>query len=350
MIAVGKVPSAEAMRLNGEGKQLYRQERWMEARAKYMAAFAEDPDLLGAQINVACSLSRQGRYDEAAEEAAKLIRRAFVPWSREVAEAADLGILQDQASFSKIEAARSEASVAWGKHLREAVLFVGRTKPPLRVDGEGMLVLGLNQEIFAWRPDTGRYFQVTAEDGHVLALARSKDGNRVAYILAGKLGRVTGQPLFLRGLAIRVLDLPSMALGPTVPIPGDITNLELWFDDQPRLNATDATGARKAYRLAPAGLESASDVRRPKQSEMAILGPTGAAPFATRNRGGTCRFKLSTKRDMDSVSRIEVAPTHGTPFLLDTRFGAGLLGIKFPGEPWSPTTSLTAKPPGPFKK
>jgi hypothetical protein len=176
LTAVAKLPAAEAMRLNSEGKQLYRQERWDEARAKYRAALAADPDFLGAQLNVACSFSRQGRYAEAADEAAALIRRAFVPWNREVSEAADLGILQDQDVYAKVRAARSEAALSYGKLVRDGVFFVARTKPPLSVAGRGILVLGLNQELFVWIPETGRYLQVTAEDGRVLAYAVSPTG------------------------------------------------------------------------------------------------------------------------------------------------------------------------------
>ena len=93
LAAVARLPSAEAMKLNGEGKRLYRLERWPEAREKFRASLAVDPDLLGARLNLACALSRQTHYAEAADEAAKLIRRGFVPWSREVLEAADLGVL-----------------------------------------------------------------------------------------------------------------------------------------------------------------------------------------------------------------------------------------------------------------
>ena len=134
------MPAAEAMRLNGEGKKLYRQERWQKAREKYRAALAADPHLLGAALNVACSFSRQRRYPEAAAEAARLIRRAYVPWNREVEEAADLGILQDQSTdYAKIQAARREAGEAWGKQVGEGVLIVARTKPPIKLTGDGVL-------------------------------------------------------------------------------------------------------------------------------------------------------------------------------------------------------------------
>ena len=210
------------MRLNGEGKRLYREERWDLAEEKYRAALATDPDFGGAQLNLACCLARQGRFDKAAEEASALVRHAYVPWAREVVEAADLGILQGRKEEAKIGAARGEASLEWGQRAQSGIFFVARTRPPVRLAGEGLLLLHLNQEIFAWIPETGRYFQLTAEDGHVLALVVSPDGRKIAYILGGKLGRYAGRVPFLRGLFLRVLDIPSMALSTSATIPGDV--------------------------------------------------------------------------------------------------------------------------------
>src|SRR5205814_5523654 len=91
--AVVHNPTAAAMALNNEGKALYRQGRWTEARGKYQAALAADPDWLAPVLNAACALARQERFPEAAAEAAALVRRGFVPWGREVLEAADLAAL-----------------------------------------------------------------------------------------------------------------------------------------------------------------------------------------------------------------------------------------------------------------
>jgi hypothetical protein len=327
--AVAKLPAAEAMRLNGEGKQLYRQERWDEAREKYRAAISADPDFLGAQLNVACSFSRQGRYAEAAEEAATLIRRAFVPWNREVLEAADLGILQDQPVYAKVQAARSEAAVEWGKLVREGVLFVARTKPPLSVAGQGVLVLGLNQELFAWIPETGRYLQVTAEDGRVLAFAVSADGRRVAYMLAGKLLRSPGQAALLRGLTLRVLEIPTMSVAKPVPIPGDVKKVQLWFSSAPTLRVTGPSSRATVLALVDDRFEPAPAWAERWRGESSEASGAGVEPGRRKVAKKNCGFMLASERDSTGRWHIVVSRHGSKSFSLDTRYGAGLAGLPF---------------------
>jgi len=327
--AAVKLPPAEAMRLNSEGKQLYRQERWSEAREKYRASLAADPDFLGAQLNVACSFSRQGRYPEAAEIAATLIRRAFVPWNREVLEAADLGILQDQAVYAKVQAARAEAATSWGKVVQGGVLFVARTKPPLNLSGSGVLALGLNQEIFAWIPETGRYLQVTAEDGHVLAFAASADGRRIAYVLGGKVIRSPGQTALLRGLSVRVLDLATMSLAHAVPIPGDARTVQLWFSTIPELKVTDASSAA-TFNLVDDRLQYAPSAALPSRGDSVELSAAGVEPGKWRVVRTPCGFTLTAHKDSAGLWRVLVSRVGRKPFALDARYGAGLGGLPFP--------------------
>ncbi len=346
LAAVAKLPAAEAMRLNGEGKQLYRREHWAEAREKYQAALAADPDFLSAQLNVACSFSRQGRYAEAAAEAADLIRRAFIPWSREVREAADLGILQDQDVYAKVQAARSEAAPSWGKLVRDGILFVARTRPPLSVAGMGVLALGLNQEIFVWIPETGRYLQVTVEDGRVLTYAVSADGRRLAYILAGKLVRAPGHEALLRGLSMRVLDIPTMALGKVVPIPGDVRRVQLSFSALPVLKLTDASSITSVLSLSDDRLEPASLSARARADSVEISG-AGVQPGKRKVARSKCNVALATQKDSAGLWRIVVSRPSGKPFDLDARYGAGLVGLPFPDEVSPPRPGLKQSPRSP---
>jgi hypothetical protein len=332
LAAVARLPSAEAMRLNGEGKRLYRLERWVEAQERYRAALAADPDFLGAQLNLACALSRQSHYAEAADEAARLIRQAYVPWSREVVEAADLGILQDRVDWAKIETARAQAAVAWGKRVHDGVLFVARTKPPVNVDSEGVLVLGLAQEIFAWIPETGRYFQLTAEDGRVLAFARSADGTRVAYLLAGKLVRLPGQAASLRGLSVRVLDIPTMSQTKAVAIPGDIRRVRLCFASRPELSVTDSLGTTTGFRMAGDTLEPATAISPPAREDSVVLSGLGVEARNRRSGRTACRFDLSARKDADGIWRIQVSRPGMISFPLDAKYGAGLSGLPFPSD------------------
>jgi hypothetical protein len=328
--AVAKLPASEAMRLNGEGKQLYRQERWGEAREKYRAALVADPDFLSAQLNVACSFSRQGRYAESAKEAATLIRRAFVPWNRETLEAADLGILQDQTVYAEVMAARTAAATSWGKLVTEGVLFMARTRPPLSVAGEGVLALGLNQEVFAWIPETGRYLQVTAEEGRVLAYVVSADGRRIAYLLAGKLVRERGQVALLRGLSLRVLEIPTMSLGKPVPIAGDLKKLQLWFGATPILKVTDASSNTNLLTLVDDRLESTSVRTTRSLGEFVEVSGSGVEPGKRRVTKARCGFVLASQKDSASLWRVYVSRPGRKLFALDTRYGAGLAGLPFP--------------------
>ena len=322
--AVGRVPETAAMQRNNDGKQLYRQERWEEARGKYRAALAADPDFLGAQLNIACSFSRQQRYIEAADEAAKLIRTAFVPWNREVREAADLGILQDQSVYAKLEEEAAEAARAWGAEALRGIPLVARTKPPLKVTGEGVLVLGLNQEAFAWVPQTGRFVQLTAEDGRVLALAVSDSGQRMVYVLGGKLVRAPGRPDLLRGLSVRVLDLATSTPGRPIPLPGDVAKVQISYASHPTVRLFGESSAT-TFEVADAGLQATS-ARMPARS--VELAPSGVKP-AEEHVKKPCPMMLSPWRDGKATWRIRVGKS-GNTSVLDTRYGAGLFGLPFP--------------------
>ena len=322
--AVGKVPATAAMQANSDGKQLYRQERWEEAREKYRAALAADPDFLGAQLNIACSFSRQQRYDEAANAAAKLIRTAFVPWNREVREAADLGILQDQSVYAKLEAEAAEAARAWGAEALRGIPIVARTKPPLKVTGEGVLVLGLNQEAFAWVPRTGHFLQLTAEDGRVLALAVSDNGQRMIYVLGGKLVRASGRPDLLRGLSLRVLDLATSTPGKPIPVPGDILKVQISYAAHPTVRLF-GEASTTTFEVAEAGLQA---TLAPMPTRSVELAPSGVKP-AEQLVKGPCPTRLAPHLDEKGIWRIQISRS-GKTSELDTRYGAGLVGLPFP--------------------
>lgn len=328
--AVAKLPSAAAMRENAAGKKLYRKERFAEAGEKYRAALAADPDFLDARLNLACSLSREGRYGQAALEAASLVRAAYVPWQREVHEAADLAIVEGEAQndYAKIAAAMAEEARAWGDYVLPGVLFVARTKPPINVTGQGVLLLGLNQEIFAWSPDSGRYFQVTAEDGHVLGFVRSADKRRVAYVLGGKVVHEPGQADRLRGLSLRVLEIPGMRLGPSVPIAEDVVNLTVAFAASPEILLLRPDGSRASFRLGEAGWEASPGLR--PSPDTLLLTSDGVQPAAKSGPRPGCAFRLAPTRTAAGLWQIEVRRPGGKAFPLDARYGAALPGLPFP--------------------
>lgn len=323
-------PSGDAMALNNEGKKLYREGHYAQARARYLAAVAADPEFLGPALNAACALARQGKFRDAATEAAALARRAFVPMGREVLEAADLAPLHVRPEMKIVRDAIAEGGLSWGESLRDALFFVGRTRPPIRLSGHGVLVLGLGQEVFAYLPHAGRYRQVTVEDGRVLALARSADGRRIAYVRAGKLVRPERGPPALRGLSVRMLELGTMALSPAVDIPGDLVELAIGFHDPRRAELVIRPGAGRAsaYAFDGESLRPIPLLRRTTRDSIVLTASGVADTRVVAFR--PCGYRAQDFRRKGEPARVRIVPRRGKPFLLDARYGAGLAGLPFP--------------------
>jgi hypothetical protein len=330
--AVVHTPAAAAMTLNNEGKALYRQDRWREAREKYLAALAADPEFLAPALNAACAQARQDRFAEAAEEAAALVRRAFVPWGREVLEAADLAGLHVRPEMKRLRAAVAEAAPAWGQSVMPGLFFVARTRPAVKLTGQGVLVLGLNQELFAWLPETGRYRQVTADDGRVLAAVRSPDGRTVVYVRAGKLVRGALGPPRLRGLALRRLDVATMALGPPVELPGDVEELSLWppaTTGTVDLRLRTAEGER-LLRLVDQTLVSAPASSAQGRGRPAVrLTGAGVQPKGAATGAAPCAFRAADEAPPGQAPRVRITAGRQS-HILEAPLGAGLHGLPFP--------------------
>jgi hypothetical protein len=331
------------MDTNREGKVLYREGRFAEARAKYELAKKVDPDFLAPWLNLACAYAREDRFAEATEQAVALIRHAYVPGARDVMEAADLGALQIRPPLlAKLRSALAETSTEWGRAAREGFLFVARTQPPVKLQGQGVLVLGMNQEIYAWLPRSGRFLPITAEDGRVLAFVKSPDGRRVVFVRAGRLIRTAGQPDLLRGLGLRQLDLSSMALGPVIELPGDVRQLTMWFSGGGgvEMEAVRPAATLDRFRfdgqtLEPAGV---SPGRFPRS---VVLIPAGVAPGTRVVADAACGFSARDEADAQGIPRVRISAHKGKGFLLDARYGAGLDGLPFPGPVASPSKALS---------
>jgi len=343
-------PDPKATALNAEAKTFYRQGRWDDARARYRAAEAADPDFLAPALNVACSFVRQERFAEASNEVLRLLDRAFLPWSREVLAAADLGALRVQPQMEQVRQALADGARRWGAGLENDLLFVARQREPLKLpapEGTGpvVLVLGLRQEVFAWSPVTGRYRQLTAEDGRVLAFAPSPDHRRILYVTAEKLVRRPGGPSALRGVALHLLALPTMTAGPPVPIEGDVTRLAVVPLSSPQgagfavdLEGDKLTGG---FTLDGAGAHLVA-ARRPDQKRAAAAGRlvvltsagVAAGPPRALPVDEVCPLVVRAGRNPEGMPTIEVRPAvHGensSPLVLRPRFGAGLFGLSIP--------------------
>jgi hypothetical protein len=300
-------PAPKAVELNAAGKIPYRQGKWEEARAQYRAAETADPEFLAPKLNIACSLVRQERFAEATSEVVALLGRAYVPWAKEILDAADLGALKVRPEMKEIQHAMAASAARWAEGLDASVLFVARQRPPLRIpDGPGVFILNPHQEVWAYSPRTQRYRQLTTEDGHVVALARSPDRRRIAYVTAEKL--VRGAPpgaLALRGVAIHELALGTMAKEGDARVAADVRHLEVLSRDATFLFRVGGELLHLATRDALTPLPEPRILAPP----LVVLTGAGVEPVAEGRSGNPCRL-----------------PETG----LTASYGAGLGGLPIP--------------------
>ena len=322
-------PAAEATQLNADAKLVYRQGKWDDARAKYRAALEADPDFLAPRLNLACSFVRQERFDDAVSEVRALLDRAYMPWSREVLEAADLGALKVQPQMVEVKRALASAAAAWGARLDDAVVFVGRQRAPLRIpeSGSGEFILNPHQEAFAYLPETGRYRQLTAEDGHVLAVARSPDRRRIVFVTAQKL--IRGEKgATLDGVAIRELTLATMSLTRPVPVPGAVARVEIRATPhglvfQVASNRTNGWfTAGSAGALVPVAAARSAPI-------LAALTAAGANSTSESVVDGACAVMARDTTGPDG-RRVISLRAHDQTRIIGDRFGAGLAGLPLP--------------------
>jgi len=322
-------PAAEATQLNADGKLVYRQEKWDDARAKYRAALEADPEFLAPRLNIACSFVRQERFDEAVAEVRGLVERAYLPWSREVLEAADLGALKVQPQMAEVKRALASSAAAWGAGLDDALVFVGRQRAPLRIPetGSGEFILNPHQEAFAYLPETGRFRQLTAEDGHVLAAARSPDRRRIVYVTAQKLVR-DEKAATLDGVSIRELTLATMSLAQPVAVPGPVSRLETRATPHGFVFQIAGSRTNGWFTLGAAGaLVPAAPAR--SAPLLAALTAAGTAPISASAAGGACATVARDRAGGEGRRVIDVT-ARGRSRTIGERFGAGLAGLPLP--------------------
>jgi hypothetical protein len=328
-------PDPKATALNAEGKTLYRQERWEAARTQYRAAEAADPTFLAPRLNVACSFVRQERFGEAYEEVRDLLHLAYLPWSREVLEAADLGALKVQPVMADVRRAMVAEAARWGAGLDESLIFVARQRSPLRVPaiGAGEFILNPHQEVYAYSPATALFRQLTAEDGHVLAVAREPDRRRIVYVTAEKLVRgAKPGDVVLDGVALHELTLATMTAGPPIPVVGPVRRIEiapaprglLFRIDGVRINGRFMIGAANALIPWPGSK---------RVQPLAILTANGALPAAAGDLVAWGRGCVVSARDQQKPNgnrAIVLTARDRKPREIGGTLGAGLVGLPLP--------------------
>jgi len=344
-----RAPAPEATALNAAALTLYRQGHWDEARAKYRAAEQADGEFLAPALNVACSFVRQERFDEATAEVLRLLDRAYIPWSREVLTAADLGALKAQPQMADVKRAMAEDARRWGAGLENDLFFVARQREPLKLPPAAadatepvVLVLGLHQEVFAWSPQTDRYRQLTAEDGRVVATVASPERRHLLYVTAEKLVRNPKGPPALRGVVMHVLTLPLMTVGKPIPIAGDVTRLVLAPAPAGFAIAIEGDKINGNFSQASDGgpMVPAHPLDERHRKERVVLTAAGVAAGAPRpvTAGEGCHLTARPGKNQNTngqgTATIEIVPSGkrapGAPKVLRTRFGAGLDGLSIP--------------------
>lgn len=329
-----KPPATRAAELNAAAKVPYRQGKWDEARAQYREALKIDPAFLAPKLNVACSFVRQERFAEATAEVVGLLDHAYVPWGREILDAADLGALKVRPEMKEIQRAMAASAARWGEGLDEAFVYVARQRAPLRVpDGPGVFLLNPSQEVWAYLPRTQRYRQLTAEDGHVVALARSADGQRIAYVTAEKLVRGAREDdVSLRGVEVHQLALATMTVERSARIDGDIERLEIvqrgasfWFrtgdtNKQWRLRELAAAGGATDVVGAPGALGRSA----------VVLTGTGTDPIREQRFGRACALTARQEVDGTGQTFLRLVKGKATVATVATGNGAGLGGLPLP--------------------
>ncbi len=279
-------PTPKAVELNAAGKVPYRQGKWEEARTQYRAALAADPEFLAPKLNVACSYVRQDRFAEATAEVVALVQRAYVPWAREVLEAADLGALKVRPERKAIEDAMAGAAARWGEDLAGSLLFIARQRAPLHVpDGPGVFILNPHQEIWAYSPRTRRYRQLTSEDGRVVAMVPSTNGRSVLYVTAEKLVRgAKPDDVALRGVAVHELTYATMTVSPPARVAGDVRRLALYSPSL--IIGLGERDDEKLVVLTPTGDLEPIEVRYRLGPPQVTLTGHGVGPAGERRIGG----------------------------------------------------------------
>jgi hypothetical protein len=322
-----RAPAPKAAELNAAAKIPYRLGKWDEARAQYRAAEAADAEFLAPRLNVACSFVRQERFAEATAEVVALLDRAYVPWAREILDATDLGALEVRPEMKEIERAMAASAAKWGAGLHDSLLFVARQHPPLRVpDGPGIFLLNPHQEIWAYAARTRRYQQVTAEDGHVVAMAPSPDGARVVYVTAEKLVRgAKPDDVALRGVAVRVLTLASMSLTPRAPIADGVRRLVIYASEI--IAVGDARHERR-FRVTPNGTLTPINLAGRLGAPLVTLTGRGVVPAHARRFGAGLVARQTFNEG--AAPTIASGPVGGKLAPLKAGEGAGLGGLPIP--------------------
>jgi hypothetical protein len=332
-------PDPKARVLNADAKTLYRRGQWDQARKLYGDALAADPAFLAPRLNIACSFVRQERFAEAAAEAARLLDAAYVPWAREISEAADMGALKVRPEMAIVRAALAKSAQRWSAGLSDDLIFVARLRPPLRIPSTdaGVFVLGPHQEIFAWSPSTNRYRQLTADDGRVLGMLVSLDRRHVLYFTAEKLVRsgARDDAGALRGMALRRMDLTTMASAEPLRVTGDVARIEAQATAAGAFSlhiTGDRSSGNFIVRADGGALLAGPPLRpnargRPQSSDTLVLTADGVGSTSQVSLAGVCPLRARDGRRAGAPPSVQIEISPQKMITLPVSAGAGVGGL-----------------------
>jgi len=173
-------------------------------------------------------------------------------------------------------------------------------------------------------PGTGRFRQLTAEDGHVLAVARSADRRRILVVTAQTL--IRGDKPGLDGVAVRELTLTTMSASPPVSVPGPLADLSVQLTAHGFVLEVRDGAADRSFTLSSEGtLVPARSLA--KASDVAFVNASGVLPVDGQSIGGPCGVTARDRDHLGGALRLIEVKAHGRSRTIGEPFGAGLAGI-----------------------
>jgi hypothetical protein len=207
------------------------------------------------------------------------------------------------------------------------------------VETQGVFILGLRQEAFAYLPARGVYRQLSATDGRLLALLPSSRSTWLAVVTGEKLVRMQGRTA-VRGLTVEHWELPSLRVKARWRAPFDVERLALWERGSSLHVAADGgagvggtkAGWGTAFRMVEG--EHPVDVPPPRAEESALLVDGAGAHLGRRFPlevgQGACRWQATSMAGAaGTAARIELRRRGSPPVVLAPPHGATLGGFLF---------------------
>jgi hypothetical protein len=175
---------AAAEQQNREGWKHLRHRELAAARPCFERALALAPDFDGARYNLATTLAAEARWHEALEALAPALLHNHPRYRSQVLDDPDWAPLKAAPERAELRAVLDRTRAEYAMGLGDALVMVARLRPAL-ASANGLDVRSFrHQELFAWDRTSGRFRQLTETAGRVVALARSPDHKRLAYLVS----------------------------------------------------------------------------------------------------------------------------------------------------------------------